>query len=222
MIVKTRVMSSSSGARTTGPKPGGHQREVILDGAARVFMDLGYAAASIDAISAEVGATKGYVYYHFRSKAELFFAVHRHAVEELAAVLRAAGDAGGPPAAKIHRMVFDHTQLVMTKLPYMRVAALGLEMHLTSRATVSERSELAEVVALRDAAEQFYLDVVEEGVASGDFRPINTRLVVKPLLGAVNWTSRWYRPRVHQNAAEREAVAREIADFVTNGLLKAR
>ncbi|WP_229796251.1 helix-turn-helix domain-containing protein, partial [Saccharothrix coeruleofusca] len=51
-------------------------RSRILDAAAEAFMAHGFANATIDDIAREVGATKGLVYYHFRSKFDIFLAVY--------------------------------------------------------------------------------------------------------------------------------------------------
>jgi AcrR family transcriptional regulator len=51
------------------------KREAILNIAHQVFMEEGYAAASMSAIAARVGGSKGTLYNYFRSKAELFVAV---------------------------------------------------------------------------------------------------------------------------------------------------
>jgi hypothetical protein len=61
--------------------------------------------------------------------------------------------------------------------------------------------------------------VIEEGVQSGDFRPMDPKLLVKPLLGALNWTSRWYHPRKNETAKDRERVADELAGFAVSALL---
>jgi AcrR family transcriptional regulator len=50
-------------------------RERLLDAAARVVSERGYRAASIDAIAAEAGFTKGAVYANFESKEALLLAV---------------------------------------------------------------------------------------------------------------------------------------------------
>lgn len=50
------------------------RREAILDVAAEVFMECGYAAASMSAIAARVGGSKGTLYNYFRSKEQLFAA----------------------------------------------------------------------------------------------------------------------------------------------------
>ena len=48
------------------------KRQAILDGAGRVFAEHGYEGASMAAITAEAGVSKGTVYHHFSGKAELF------------------------------------------------------------------------------------------------------------------------------------------------------
>ncbi|WP_269532303.1 TetR/AcrR family transcriptional regulator [Chitinimonas sp. BJYL2] len=50
-------------------------RDRILDAAARVFARKGFLAASLDEVAADTGLTKGAVYWHFKSKNELFFAL---------------------------------------------------------------------------------------------------------------------------------------------------
>lgn len=55
------------------------RREEILRIAQDVFLAEGYAAASMSAIAARVGGSKGTLYNHFRSKEELFAAFVDHA-----------------------------------------------------------------------------------------------------------------------------------------------
>lgn len=194
------------------------RREQILDVAAEAFMTLGFAATSVDSICAAMGQTKGSVYYHFRSKTDLFFAVYRRAMEFTEAALDGV-PANLAPRQRLHGMAVAHTMLIIEQLPYLRVAALGLEMHLLGRTTPSERAEMQELVDLRDASERRYVDVIAAGVRVGAFRKVDPRRAAKPLLGALNWTSRWYHPQPQQRKADREAIAREIADFVLGGLL---
>jgi AcrR family transcriptional regulator len=57
------------------------RREAILDAAAEVFMEEGFAAASMSAIAARVGGSKGTLYNYFKSKEALFEAyIVRHCV----------------------------------------------------------------------------------------------------------------------------------------------
>jgi AcrR family transcriptional regulator len=51
------------------------KREQILDGALRVFMKLGYDAASMNDITREAGVSKGTLYVYFKNKEDLFVAM---------------------------------------------------------------------------------------------------------------------------------------------------
>ena len=51
------------------------KRGQILDGAKRVFMKLGYDAASMNDVTREAGVSKGTIYVYFQSKEELFAAL---------------------------------------------------------------------------------------------------------------------------------------------------
>lgn len=50
-------------------------RDRILESAARVFAQKSFQGASLDEVAADAGLTKGAVYWHFKSKSDLFFAL---------------------------------------------------------------------------------------------------------------------------------------------------
>ncbi|MFB9949355.1 TetR/AcrR family transcriptional regulator [Rhizobium puerariae] len=51
------------------------KREQIIDGAKRVFMKLGFHAASMNDITREAGVSKGTIYVYFQNKEDLFGAI---------------------------------------------------------------------------------------------------------------------------------------------------
>ena len=195
------------------------EREIeILNAAARAFMRQGFAGTSIDRISDEIRSTKGTIYYYYRSKSELFFAVHRRGLLLTEAAIRPPFDDEGTARERLHHMSVAHTLLVMDYLPYLRVIAQGLELHLLERTSEAERAELEQVNMMRKANEALYIKVIEQGIRAGEFRPVGAKLIAKPLLGALNWTSRWYQPRPRETAAARKRIAQTIADFVIAGV----
>lgn len=194
----------------------------ILDAAAGVFMRLGFAATSLDDIGDSYGATKGIIYYHFRNKTTLFFAVQRRAMELTRDAVEGSAKGPGSARERLHGMSKAHALLMMERLDYLRVAAQGLEFHLRTRTTAEEREELAEITELRDRNERLYFDVVAAGIESGEFRRADPRIAVKALLGALNWTSRWYQPRPRETRADREKLAEEIAQFAVHAFLPER
>jgi AcrR family transcriptional regulator len=60
-------------------------RQLVLKAARRVFLEKGYAGASLDAIAEEAGFSKGVVYSQFESKADLFLALLERRISERAA-----------------------------------------------------------------------------------------------------------------------------------------
>lgn len=64
-------------------------RKDIIDAARRVFHRCGVSRSSLDKIAKEAGVTRGAVYWHFKDKAELFFAMR----EEFFTPVVARGDA---------------------------------------------------------------------------------------------------------------------------------
>jgi AcrR family transcriptional regulator len=86
------------------PRPRkGEVRGRVLQAAAEVFAERGFAAASLDQVAAAAGFTKGAVYSSFRSKDELFLALMEsevaRRVEVVEAALRTTDDLAGALAA---------------------------------------------------------------------------------------------------------------------------
>jgi AcrR family transcriptional regulator len=59
----------------------GTARRLLLEAAARVFTERGYRGATVDAIIAEAGLSKGAFYWHFSSKEELFHTLLEERIE---------------------------------------------------------------------------------------------------------------------------------------------
>jgi AcrR family transcriptional regulator len=57
-------------------------RTRILDAAAKMFAEQGYANASLEKVASAAGLTKGAVYWHFSSKQDLFLAILEHSLNQ--------------------------------------------------------------------------------------------------------------------------------------------
>lgn len=197
-------------------------RGEILRAAAELFMEFGYAATSIDAVAERLGATKGRIYHHYRSKAELFVAVYRRTMEmNIATVEPIARQRGVRPVERLYRMAHAHALQVMKHLSYQRLAVQGTESHLMNRVNEEQRAQLAEVVRLRDRYEELFLATIRAAIEAGELPRQDARLAVKPVFGAINWTTMWYQPRPGETAADRARIADQLAAFVVSGLGRA-
>jgi hypothetical protein len=73
----------------------------------------------------------------------------------------------------------------------------------------------AAVIAKRDRYERAIRSLVAEGMKRGEFARGDPALVTRAMLGAVNWTARWYRPDGALSVAK---IAEGLAEYLVKGL----
>lgn len=81
-------------------------RRFLLEAAARLFDDRGYAATSISDISALSGRTSGAIYFHYASKEKLALAVVEEHFATWPELVRQVRDADGPALEKLVALSF--------------------------------------------------------------------------------------------------------------------
>jgi AcrR family transcriptional regulator len=197
---------------------GNESREEILRAAAELFMEFGYAATSIDAVAERLGATKGRIYHHYRSKADLFFDVQVAAMRRLNEEVEPIARDGGNPVERLAAMALRHTHVLLTELPMQKVAVQGLERHLLGSSPAVKR--LRSVIKMRDDYESMFAEVIDEGIRAGLFIDLPPKLATKPFFGALNWATVWYSQRRLQSAEAIDDIAHTLAAYAVRGLLK--
>ncbi|MCA9774876.1 MAG: helix-turn-helix transcriptional regulator, partial [Myxococcales bacterium] len=75
---------------TVSPDKKARTRAQILEAAARLFRERGYAGVSVQDVMAAAGLTVGGFYAHFPSKEALYAEAFAHALDERSAFYRAA------------------------------------------------------------------------------------------------------------------------------------
>jgi AcrR family transcriptional regulator len=193
-------------------------RDEILRAAAELFMEFGYAATSIDAVADKLGATKGRIYHHYASKADLFFDVQAAAMRRLGEEIEPIARGAGGPIERLSAMALRHTQIILTELPMQKVAVQGLERHLLGASAATKR--LRAVVKMRDDYENLFAEVIDEGMRGGVFIDLPVKLATKPFFGALNWATVWFSQRRLQSAEAIDDIAHALAAFALRGLLK--
>jgi len=125
-------------------------RDALLDAAYACFCEHGYAKASLDAITARAGFTKGALYAHFASKDELFLAVAGERTAELEAGLReidAAGDVPAQLAAWLVAAMREHRDWFLANTEFTLASArdpqLAARRHGEHAALVARIGQLA-------------------------------------------------------------------------------
>lgn len=101
-------------------------RAAVLKAALAVFSRTGYAAATLQAVAAAARVTRGAVYWHFKSKAELYNTLLQEFSEQGAAVAQAAVAEGGPLLEVLRRVFVRQCALIETNPQARAVAELAL------------------------------------------------------------------------------------------------
>ena len=194
------------------------ERTQILDAAATCFSKKGFSATSINDIADQLTATKGMVYHHYRSKAELFFDVHVYAMEMDLAAIQAAAARGSTAIERLELMANAHFEMAVTETDYQRVAMQGVQMHFSGSTSESQRRTLSRILRMRDDYQAHFAREISNAIAEGSIPKQNVKTSVKSFLGVLNWVTLWFRPRRGQSAAELQELAEGTVTFAMRGL----
>jgi TetR/AcrR family transcriptional regulator, fatty acid metabolism regulator protein len=163
------------------------KRERILESAAEVFDEHGYADATIDMVAANARIAKGSVYNYFSSKQELYTGVFvkQMAVQETDLLTKLENE---PSPVNQLQLIFDHWYARYAKRK--EVGRLVLECWASAaRETQSgEDGSMAGMLqALHARWRQRMIDIVSRGQQSGHFRAdVSPTMTAQVLLGMLD------------------------------------
>lgn len=182
----------------------------VLDAAAKIFRDYGYAGTTMRAIADEADLKAGSIYYHYESKDDLISAVLDigiHAVTDRVTEALAALPDDATGRQRIEAAITAHLSAIIEVGDYT----------LATRRVFGQVPEAirAKNLRLRDSYGAIWQDILANAHARGEFRTsANLTLARLFILGALNWTVEWFKP----GGRTIEDVAREFASFVLDGL----
>ena len=176
------------------------RRRAIEDVASTLFRQRGYSATSVRDIARALDIQGPSLYAHVSSKEDVLWAiVDRAATRFETASLQALGTLGGPatgsarsalpaadPPAALAALVRAHVR-VITDDP----GAAAVFVH-EWRALSGDRR--AAILGRRDAYEQRFRDLIEAGMAGGEFELTDPVVASTTILSALNGIPSWYDP----------------------------
>jgi AcrR family transcriptional regulator len=179
----------------------------ILAAASKVFRERGLHASGMREIAAEMRMAVGNLYYYFKDKEDLLAFVQESTLTELQRLAAAVRALPVPADQKLYLQIAGHVVVLNEGTP-------GSLAHLEVEALSEEVRR--PIVARRDEYERSFRGLLEAGVAAGVFRPHDPRVASLAILGAVNWTVKWFRPSGGRSARE---IGCETAEMIVRGLL---
>lgn len=184
------------------------RRTAILRAAAGVFRTQGVAATGMREIAEAADLSAGNLYYYFKNKSELLYFCQLQALERMIAAAVALESGPMSAAARLTRVITAHLEITLNEVDGAAAHTDIHELPTPLRKRIVER---------RDRYERAIRKIVAGGIRRGEFRSANAALVTRAILGALNWTARWYRPG---GKLSHTAIAETYADYLVGGLLK--
>lgn len=181
----------------------------IMQGAALCFEERGFAATSLDHVAARIRSTKGRIYHHYGSKADLFFDVFRNGMMMNFAAIEPLMAADMKPLNRLKALVKAHVMSVIRTKPFQNVVWEGVDMLRQSVMRDREHAELEELAQLRDDYAVHFRSVLEAVRATGEIEYRTTKIALNTLFMCMNGPIMWFTPRANQTDNEIEAIADE-------------
>jgi AcrR family transcriptional regulator len=170
--------------------------------ATELFAQQGYHATGVAELGRAVGLGAGALYHHIGSKEELLLTIVRAHLEDVLAFGSRLLATEGTAVAQLHELAREHMRLVAHRRTELLVMLREVDSLTGQRR--------ADMLALRDAVEGVWDEVVRRGVAAGELADLDP-MFVKVLLGAMNYTLFWFKPDGPQSP---EQLADRILDML--------
>jgi AcrR family transcriptional regulator len=157
-------------------EPRANRKEVILNTAIVCFTEYGYYKASMDMISEKAEITKRGLYYHFRSKDELFIAIFKYRGEKYFKQLALKSSAGSTsPGQSLIMFIKRESKALIKDDIFLRF--------MVEFVSISARNP-----KVKEVIKEYYKNSIhciqiflEEGIKAGDFIKHDTEKVARTL-----------------------------------------
>ena len=187
----------------------GARQDQLFEIATRLFKEKGYHNTSMQDLAEALGVQKASLYYYIESKQDLLYSLFERANSILGGQIDEIYASDLSPTEKLGQVLANHAVAIMD---HLNLIAVYLHEHRSLPA-----QQLEQVLTTREHYEKVLTQIIQDGIASGEFRPVNVKMAVFGLLGMLNWTLQWFSP-------DGELSSRQVADVLTDlalyGLVK--
>lgn len=199
------------GARPDQTRNSGLRRNLveaeILERAAQLFAERGYAATSLQDIAADLGMSRSSLYHYHRNKEDILLRLVSDLVVSSEVALRQMKAADRSDPSTQLRMAVESLLGPIVEAPNRFRLLLTVEADLP--ATIAQRWHNVRRTIVTEVAE-----AIRDGVRRGQFRPVDEQIATFTVLGMCNWVAWWPGRQREDIAALREG----IADIALRGL----
>jgi AcrR family transcriptional regulator len=157
----------------------------VIAVAADLFARNGYHGTGIAELGKAVGLGRGALYHYIESKETLLYVISKEQVDRMNSYAEETLDRGLEPEEQLREMARG---LLRNIADHRAEWAVFFREY---SALTGERRD--KVIAARERYEGYWRQALDSGVRSGVLRP-TPRLLVKGILGMLNYTYLWFEP----------------------------
>jgi AcrR family transcriptional regulator len=172
----------------------------LLDKATRLFAEQGYESTTLRDIAEAVGISRPALYHYVSSKEDFLVALVEQSRELATSLIELRRREDLDSIGKL-RTLTEFLVRQRAEAPD-RFRVLDRSESLLPEETRSEHRHLRQDI-LRELT-----GIINEGIASGAFRSVDSRIAAFSVLGMCNWVAWWFRP---DSEKEIDDVVREIS-----------
>lgn len=186
-----------------------NRKEQLLEVAAKLFKQRGYAATSMRDLAAELGIEAASLYHHIKSKEEILETICFDLAAKFSNAIAEVNDIYFNAEEKLRMAIKNHVQIITQNTNQSAV-------FLQEWRNLSE-PKLGEFMKLRDAYENGIRVILKDGMNEDVFDDVDEKFASLTILSTVNWINEWYNPNGKMSAEE---IAKKLSDFILGGLRK--
>lgn len=204
----TKQRSKASGSRQAADAD---KRAQILNEAAKLFRQHGYAVTTLRQIADATGMMAGSIYYHFSSKEEILIEVLDMGIHMVTEAVQAKIDAVPTGAGMRDRIAAAIEGHLYGLLHHGEFTSANIRIYGQIPQSAKDRHRV-----VRRQYAQFWDRLFTEGQAAGELRPdVPVSVMRLFVLGSLNFTVEWYNPK----RGSFESFAKYISALVFDGIL---
>lgn len=183
------------------------RRQRILEAAAELFRDRGYAGTSMRDLAQAVDLQASSLYNHIKSKQDLLREICFNNAHRYLDGIRFVEANYEAPTERVEALIRLHIEIAMQD--YTSITAFNDEWrHL-------DEPDLSGFRALRREYEQRFRQIIQQGMDTGVFKAHDPTVVLYTILSSVRWIHDWYRPGKVVDLATLE---KSLCGIILNGL----
>lgn len=188
-------------------KPKVNKKELILSEAAKLFKEKGFGGTSMRDLGEKVGMEAASMYNHIRSKDEILELICFKIAEEYTSHLAEIENTESTFQEKLKRVIQLHIEVMVNDAAAVSVANNDWK-YLTDEKKIEYKEK-------RKSYEKSFANILEQGMATGEFKTMNVSVALFTILSSLRWIELWYKPSREISPAELEE---ELTTILLNGL----